>query len=494
VTLSGYGIAVRVDRGHLVLQDGICGERREARLPRVGHGLKRLVVIGSDGMVSLAALRWLTDQKAALVVLDRHGHVIASTGGVRSPDGRLRRAQALALQTDVGMAIIRLLIDQKLGGQERLAGQTLKNPSAATAIAAAREALRTAKTTDAVRWIEGTAALAYWSAWHALPVGFPQRALRRVPQHWRVFGARRSPLTGSPRLAVNPANAMLNYLYAVVESEARLAAVAVGLDSSMGLLHADTDARHSLACDLMEPIRPQVDAYVLDWLTREPVPREWFFEQRDGSCRLMNPFATRLAETAPTWARAVAPIAERVAQMLWDTVPRSKARLQHRAIPLTERHRRDAKSQPEAPVVAPLPPPSVCRGCGLMLQRGRRHCNECARAVASEAFPLVMEEGRIAAQRPEARARRAETQRLHERAKAAWRPSEQPAWLTPEAYAERIQPRLAALKITKIAAVLGVSVSYAAAIRVGLRHPHPRHWLALATLAIPMRAETGDDR
>src|SRR5947207_8617181 len=59
ITLFGYGIKVFVDRGHLTLHDGIGGDRREARLPRVGHGLRRLVVIGSDGMVSLAALRWL---------------------------------------------------------------------------------------------------------------------------------------------------------------------------------------------------------------------------------------------------------------------------------------------------------------------------------------------------------------------------------------------------------------------------------------------------
>ncbi len=48
ITLSGYGIHVGVDRGHLSLEDGIGAERRQARLPRVGHGLKRLVVIGSS--------------------------------------------------------------------------------------------------------------------------------------------------------------------------------------------------------------------------------------------------------------------------------------------------------------------------------------------------------------------------------------------------------------------------------------------------------------
>jgi hypothetical protein len=56
VTLFGYGIQVRVDRGHLLLDDGIGSDRRRYRLPRVGHGLRRLVVIGSDGMVFLVAV------------------------------------------------------------------------------------------------------------------------------------------------------------------------------------------------------------------------------------------------------------------------------------------------------------------------------------------------------------------------------------------------------------------------------------------------------
>ena len=62
VTLFGYGIRVYVDRGHLIVKDGIGSDRCEARFARVGHGLRRLVVIGSDGMVSLSALRWLADQ------------------------------------------------------------------------------------------------------------------------------------------------------------------------------------------------------------------------------------------------------------------------------------------------------------------------------------------------------------------------------------------------------------------------------------------------
>ena len=45
VTLFGYGISARVDRGHLILEDGVGPQRRLGRFSRVGHGLKRLVVI-----------------------------------------------------------------------------------------------------------------------------------------------------------------------------------------------------------------------------------------------------------------------------------------------------------------------------------------------------------------------------------------------------------------------------------------------------------------
>ena len=43
LTLYGYGIRVTMQAGHLQIEDGIGPERRKCRLPRVGHGLKRLV-------------------------------------------------------------------------------------------------------------------------------------------------------------------------------------------------------------------------------------------------------------------------------------------------------------------------------------------------------------------------------------------------------------------------------------------------------------------
>ena len=101
--LCGYGIRACVDRGHLLLEDGCGTDRHTIRLPRVGHGLESLVVIGSDGFVSLAALRWLTDQDAAFVMLERNGKTLCVTGPVGSSDAKLRRAQALAIGNGTGL-------------------------------------------------------------------------------------------------------------------------------------------------------------------------------------------------------------------------------------------------------------------------------------------------------------------------------------------------------------------------------------------------------
>lgn len=47
-------------------------------------------------------------------------------------------------------------------------------------------------------------------------------------------------------------------------AEARLALAALESDPGLGLLHMDSRTPDSLACGLMAPIRPQVDAYVLE--------------------------------------------------------------------------------------------------------------------------------------------------------------------------------------------------------------------------------------
>ena len=73
-----------------------------------------------------------------------------------------------------------------------------------------------------------------------------------------------------------------------------------------------------------------------------PLRREWFFEKRDGNCRLMASFALQLSATAPTWGRAVAPLAEGVARIFSSSIPKRSKRI-FPSTRLTQNSRREGR-------------------------------------------------------------------------------------------------------------------------------------------------------
>jgi CRISPR/Cas system-associated endonuclease Cas1 len=481
LTIHGFGVRVRLQSGHLEIEDGVGLERRSIRLARVGHGLKRLVCISEDGFITLSALKWLSDVGASFLMLDRMGKVLFVAGPSAPSDARLRRAQADGLKNGVGLEISRALIHAKLEGQERLVRDRLKDPVSADAIAGLRTKLVGADRVEVIRALEAYAAIAYFGAWRDVPVLWPKADLRKVPERWRTVGARQSPLSGGPRLAVTPVHAILNYLFSVLESESRLALTALGLDPGLGLgLHADTPNRDSLALDVLEPVRPQLENWVYEWITDEPLRRSDFFETANGSVRLMSDFASQLSTTALTWRKLLAPWAEYVARTLWVSANRSKsARSAIAPSRLTQQHRREAKGRaPLAPVELPKPD-AICRGCGKQIRRrGAHFCSKCAVTATHKSFDA----GRKTAQQPESLAKRSATQRQHKQAIRNWNPSDLPGWLTRDVYMKQVQPVLANVAKSRVRSALGVSEPYSSDIRAGKRIPHPRHWQALAQL------------
>jgi CRISPR-associated protein Cas1 len=327
--------------------------------------------------VSLAALRWLADQDAAFVMLERDGKVLATTGPVKPSDARLRRSQSLAHESGIALRIAQELISEKLLAQEKVIKTYFSESPCSSDIVEARKLVVTAKSNEEIRRWEAKGAKAYWSAMRELPVNFSKSDSSKIPEHWRRFGSRLSPLTNSPRLAVNPANAILNYLYAVLESESRLALATLGLDPGIGVLHNDLRSRDSLACDLMEPVRPKVDSLVLDLLFKEQLRREWFFEQSDGNCRLMGSFAGILSETATMWRAAVSTFAEWIARCLWDSKI-GKVRNQVPATRLTQTHKSDGRTRLNGgDGETARPRPTLCRVCGQIRFSTSLVCDAC---------------------------------------------------------------------------------------------------------------------
>lgn len=502
LTLSGYGIRVAVERGHLIVEDGRGSVRRQGRFPRTTRDLKRLVIIGHTGTVTLDALRWLHDIGCAFVQLDTDGKVITASAPLGSDDARLRRAQAVAVSSDTGIAIARELLTRKLSGQADVLETFDSGNISADTVRRFRDDLTTATSAAQLRMVEAQAAAVYWTAWALVAVRFARKAAYRVPDHWQTFGGRGSPLTGSPRTAANPVNAILNYLYAIAEAETRIALLAVGLDPGLGFVHADQKNRNSFACDVLESIRPDIDAYVLELVRSRPFGTGDFFETRQGACRLMPPVTKLLAETAPRWASAVAPIVEGIAQALADakSLQRSTTSLGRLPTPLTQSNRSagraNVRKQPLRKSTAPSAKvPAACHDCGVVLEdSARRYCDDCLPSVYREhaagtfalSGPAALAKQRAAGADPahggragKARGRRNAT---HYHANAAWdddNADEQDC----EYFSREILPKLQAVSLRVMSEATGLTQGYCSFVRRGLKVPHRRHWRSLAELA-----------
>lgn len=492
LTLSGYGLRVAVNRGHLVVEDGIGRQRRTARFSRVRRDLNRLIVIGHSGVVTFEALRWLHDVGTAFVQIGANGQLIAAAGPVGLNEPRLRRAQALASQNGVGLAIARELLHDKLDGQIETLRHLGAFQEAEVAVLSAREALPKASSPADLRVLEANAAAVYWDAWRNIPIHFARRDEPRVPTHWRTFGTRGSLLTGGPRKAINPANALLNYLYAIVEAEARLAALTVGCDPGLGLLHTDIRSRDSLACDLMEPVRPIVDQFVMDMLSARVFRKDEFFETREGVCRVLSPVNSFLAETAARWAKTVAPIAEYVARRLADSATASETSKRSRRpmvlpTPLTEAKRRTGRNALRHQPAGRLPAsklPSNCGACGTPIEAERRLCDSClpsplaAIGRCHSALEAKRAQGKDPAHGGRAAVARGTSISKRRKAIAEWE-ARNPMLPDSSVYVRDVFPRVRTVSVEAIVRATGLSVPYCAMIRRGLRVPHPMHWKAL---------------
>jgi len=446
------------------------------------------VILNASGLISLDAFRWCTSLGIGVVIVGADGSAQVTSTPRSTDDARLRRTQALAPFAPYGLDVARWFMSRKIMGQGKLVLRRFGDSVTAETIGDLALVTEGAETIDGLRQLEASAAALYFGAWSGRPECAPTFAtkdLRRIPPHWSRYEGRRSVLASaaSNRKAERPVNAMLNYLYSLVEAEAILACKAVGLDPGLGIVHADAKGRQSLALDLMEPVRPDVDAFVLDMVERRTFRKAEFTETSDGHVRLLAPLTHELAETMPRWAKAVGPIAEHVAHVFGKAMDGTYSA----ATPLTSRRHRDAQAVVKARKIEATRRATASR----VLQRPAGQsaalplwtCPDCGGAVTNPRH--VRCEACIAAdpaQAPEIRGRRGAAIAARKRALSEWDRANPGTVFDPELFRREILPRLAGVKLSEIVEVVGCSKASASDIRRGKRTPHMSAWPALAVL------------
>jgi CRISPR-associated protein Cas1 len=244
IHLTTPGARASTREGRLIVRKD---EEQIASLP-----LERAQAVIVHGNVDLSGglIRELLWRHLPVVWCSSSGRVVGWATSTHSPNGAARVAQHVAsAQGHLGLA--REFVVAKITNQATLLrrlgtpGETLTRMRAISAMAAKASSL------DTLLGLEGRAANEYFSAFTTMFKG-PGLAFRDV------FISR------TRRPALDPINACLNFVYALLLSDCLRAVVACGLDPHAGFLHSSSRNKPALALDLCEEFRaPVADSAVI---------------------------------------------------------------------------------------------------------------------------------------------------------------------------------------------------------------------------------------
>ena len=235
------GVHIHVKAGRVLVDAP--GSLPATSVPK--NSVTRIVLSGNVGL-SAGARSWAMRSGVDVVCLSRRGSyqgtLIGSNRGAHA--SRLLAQVALTGDSECRVRLAASLIGAKIRGQIHVLTRIARRDEAVhvadtTAhMHAWRRSLAGARTIDEVMGIEGACSNAYFDALSAC-----------VPTDVTFDGRSRRPPRDLP-------NAALSYGYAILLSECVGALHAAGLEPSLGVAHAPTDKRPSLALDLMEQFRP----------------------------------------------------------------------------------------------------------------------------------------------------------------------------------------------------------------------------------------------
>lgn len=261
----------------LRLRDGAVEVRADGALARsVPAALVERVVLRAETTLSSTTLAAFADRGIGVVAFGgRGGQRVAHLLGRPHKSARARVAQCQRIDDGAfAGAWCRAIVRRKLLNQRRLLGTALaarpdlRKPLTDALGSVERCLHRAAATTDreTLRGLEGAAAAGFFRGYATLfapALGFERRRRRPPP---------------------DPVNACLSLGYTLLHSQAVYAAWSTGLDPMIGFLHLPAFGRESLACDLVEPWRAEVERWVWQQFRDRALRPEHFGRDGAGAC------------------------------------------------------------------------------------------------------------------------------------------------------------------------------------------------------------------
>ena len=243
---------VSTEDAYLALDgENVVVRRQETEMARFPlHTLEGIVAFTYTG-ASPALMGACAQRGIGLSFCTPNGRFLARTSGEANGNVLLRRTQYRIADDEAACcAIARAMIFGKVYNARWSIDRTLRDHSlrvdaerlerTAQNLQKALPIISETTSLDSLRGIEGEAASLYFSV-------FDEMILWSKTDFFFHDRNRRPPLDN--------VNAMLSFVYSLLQRDCSSALEAVGLDSYVGFLHRDRPGRSSLALDLMEELR-----------------------------------------------------------------------------------------------------------------------------------------------------------------------------------------------------------------------------------------------
>ncbi len=246
--------------------DVVVLEQPDGRKQRVGiMGLKQILVEG-DLDLSSKFIRGCLGSDISLVLLPGRAreparHLFTQHDGLQP--GRLTQYAAY-LDPGRRLALAQEAVVAKIEAQT----ECLHNRGQAAELDRFIIHARQVEDLPSLLGVEGAASARYFRTWATL-----------IAPAWGFHGRNRRP----PK---DPVNALMSLTYTLVSHAMGRLAAEAGLEPALGFLHAPEPGRPSLALDLMEPLRPWVDDWVLSFCESGALAPDDFTQDPALGCRL----------------------------------------------------------------------------------------------------------------------------------------------------------------------------------------------------------------
>lgn len=243
------------------------------------HHLNGIVCFGRV-LISPSLVQLCAERDVGIAYMSEHGRFVARVVSAVSGNVLLRREQYRRADAPAScLAIARQIIAAKIqncrttllrGAREsEEADRAHQLRRAADRLACTLDVLANSDSINSARGCEGEAARVYFGSFNLL-----------IRQQHEAF----QMTTRSRRPPLDPLNAVLSFVYAVLTSEMAAALEGVGLDPAVGFLHVDRPGRLSLALDLLEEFRPFLaDRLVLSLINLRRITPNGFITQPGGA-------------------------------------------------------------------------------------------------------------------------------------------------------------------------------------------------------------------